>query len=203
MVSLTLVTVGFLLAMAGVMALARHSTARWERDKRASVAGRADETTRRTSAAGSALGRVTAQTRAGLAALRDQASRIPRVTVPARLLPTGTKHAIARGRPVRRLAGVLRSSRVGGILRRGPWAKSPSPALPVDGDGADTTLDANPSRAATVVRGNGVAKEGRRQLFRRTVPRGRRRGLPFLHRADKAHGASIPHEDRDESPAAR
>lgn len=203
MVSLTLVTVGFLLAMAGVMALARHSTARWERDKRASVAARADETTRRAPAAGSALEKVTAQTRAGLAALRDRASRIPGVTAPARLLPTGTKHAIARVRPVRRLTGVLRLSRLGRHFRRGPWTKSLSPALPVDGDGADTTPDANPSRAATVIRGDGVAKEGRRQLFRRNVPRRRRRGLTFLHRADKAHGASTPHGDRDESPAAR
>ncbi len=202
MVSLTLITVGFLLATAAVMALARASTARWERDKRASVAVRADGSTRRTSAAGLALGRPSVMTRAGLAALHDHISRFRPVTVLARLRPKGRQQGTTRVQPIRRLVRVLRSSLSGGKLRRGRWTTSRSPALPVDSDRVDTAPAQEPSRAATDIRADGFAKAAGRQLLRRTVTRGRRRALAFLHRHG-AQEAPIPQKDRDGSPTPR
>ena len=203
MISLTLIAVGFLVATAVVMALARGSTARWERDKRAAVAVRAHESPRRTSAAGSALGIPSARTRRGVAALRSQVSRFPPVKVLARLVPGGMKQGTLRVRPIRRLTGVLSSLLLGGKLRGGRWTKSSSPALPVDGDGADMAIAPKPSRVVIDIRGVGVAGAARRKLLRRTVPRGRRRALAFLHRHEVAPDAHIPHEGSGESPAAR
>ena len=203
MVSLTLIMVGFLLATAAVMALARASTARWERDKRAAVAVRADGSTRRTSAAGSASGRVSAATRAGLASVRDHISRLPPVTVLAQLLRKRRQQGTTRVQPTRRLVGVLRSSLSGQRFRRGGWTKSRAPALPFHSDGADAALAPEPSRAAPGIRAGGAAKAARRQLLRGTVPRGRRRALAFLHRHEETQDAHTPREDRDESPTAR
>ena len=196
--SLTLIAVGFLLVTAVVIALARSSTARWERDRRASVAVRADGAARRPRAPDAVLGRFGALTRARLAALRHQVSRFPLGTVLARVLPKGVLRGRARVRPIRRLAAVLRSSLLGGTLR---WTKSRSPARPAD-DGAETALAPAPSRAVTALRAHGVAKAASRLLSRRTVRRGRRRALAFLHR-NEAHDAVVPHDDGQESPAAR
>lgn len=203
MVSLTLITVAFLLATAAVTALARARTARWERDKRVSVAVGADESTRRTSATGSASGRVSAATRAGLAALRDRISRLPPVTVLARLLPKRRQQGTTRVQPTRRLVGVLRSSLSGRRFRRGGWTKSRSPALPFDSDGADTALAPEPSRAGPGIRAGGAGKAARRRLLRGTIPRGRRRAQAFLHRHEGTQDAHTSREDRDESPTAR
>jgi hypothetical protein len=204
MVSLTLIGVGLLVATAVVIALARGSTARWERDKRAPVAVRADLSARRTSSAGSASSIPGTKTRRGIAALRSQASRFPPVKILAQLLPKGMKQGTSsRVRPIRRLVGVLRSSLFGGKLRGRRWTTSRSPALPVDGDGADVALDPEPSRAATDSRSDGVASAARRKLLRRTVPRARRRALVFLHRHEDPEDARIRHEDSDESSPAR
>jgi hypothetical protein len=203
MVSLTLIAVGLLVATAVVIALARGSTARWERDKRAPVAVGADVSARRTSSAGSASSISGAKTRRGIAALFSEASRFPPVKVLAQFRPKGTKQGTSRVRPIRRLVGVLRSSLFGEKLRGRRWTTSRSPALPVDGDGADLALDPEPSRAATDSRSDGVASAARRKLLRRTVPRPRRRALVFLHRHEDPQDARIRHEDNDESPNAR
>lgn len=170
--SLTLIVVGFLLATAVVMALARSSTARWERDRRASVAVRADVAAPRTPAARSIVRRSTASARAGLAALLDRASRFPPVTVVPRLLSKAGEQSLARLGSIRRVAGTARSPLRGVRVLRGRWTTSLSPA----------------------------------SLVPRTVPRGRRRALAFLHRherAPEAHVAPGPPENGDQSPAAR
>lgn len=198
--TLTLITVGFLLATAAVMALARASTARWERDKRASVAVGADAPARGRSAGASALGRRLAIPRAGLAALRHHIARVLPGTVLARVLPTGEQQRV---RPIRRLVGALRSSLPGGELWRGWRTRSRSPARPVDGNRAAMAPAPEPSRAATEGRAHGVVMAAGQQLFRRAVPRRRRRALAFLHRDRQARDPQVPHGEGGESPAAR
>jgi hypothetical protein len=195
MVSLTLITVGFLVATGLVVALARESTARWERAKRAPVAVRAAVPARQTSPAGSALRTAGAMARRGVAALRGQASRLPPVTALGRLLPKGLKRGTPGRGPSRRLLGELRPSRIGGNLRRGRWTKGRSPALPVDGDEAP--------RDATDARSGGVAGAAGQERSRRTVPRAHRRALAFLHRHEGPQDARTPHESSDGSPTAR
>ncbi len=203
MVSLMLITVGFLLATGAVMTLARASTARWERNRRAAAAVRADEATRRTPAAGSAARRLSAMERTGLAAARARVLRYSPGTVLARLAPKAVQRGMSRVRPRRPLAGLFRSSPSGGALRGGRGTESRSPALPVDGAGADPALAPEAPRPATDVRGDGVGKGTVRQLLRRTVRHGRRPALAILHRHDEAPDVQIPQEDGDESPAAR
>jgi hypothetical protein len=199
----TLIAVGFLVATAGVMALARGSTARWERDKRASVAARAEGSVRRTSPAGSAFRRPGALTRRGAAALRSQASRLPPVRVVAGLLPKAAKQGSSRVRPIRRLVGDLRSWLSGGKVRGERWTKLRSAAGPVDGDAADTALAKEPTPVATGSRGDAVARAARRKVWQRTVRRAPRRALAFLHRHEDSRDARIPHEDSDQSPTAQ
>jgi hypothetical protein len=195
MVSLTLITVGFLVTTGLVVALARESTARWERAKRAPVAVRAAVPVRQSSPAGSALRTAGAMTRRGVAALRSQISRFPPVTALGRLLPKGPKLETPGGRPIRRLLGDLRPSRFGGSLRRGRWTKGRSPARPVDGDEAP--------RTATDARSGGAAGAAGQRRLRRTVPRAHRRALAFLLRHEGPQDARTPHESSDGSPTAR
>jgi hypothetical protein len=203
MVSLTLITIGFLVVTAVVIALARGSTARWERDKRAPVAVRADVSTRRTTPARSALRIPGATTRRWVAALRGLAARFPSVKVAAQLMPKVGKQGTPPVRPIRRVVGVLRSPLSGGRFRGGLWTTSRSAAPPTDGDGADTAVGPKSSRAATGDPSNGASGTAARQLLRRTLPRARRRALVLLHRHDDPQDARVPHEDSDERPTAR
>lgn len=208
MATLTLIAVGFLVATALVIALARASTARWEQDKRALAAVRADISARRTSSASSAFRIPRELTTRGVAALRNQTSRFPPWKVLAQLLPTDTKRATSRVRPLRRLVGVLRPLS-GGKFRGGRWTKSRSPVLPVEGDGdlggaeGEMPLGPKPSGAATDIRSNGFARTADPKLLRSAVPRARRRALAFLHRHEEPEDARIRHGDRDGSPTSR
>jgi hypothetical protein len=136
MLTLTLIAVGFLVAVALVIALARGSTARWERVKRASVAVRADVPARPTSSAGSAVRVRSSMLRRGVAVLLGEAARLPRAIW----------RGMGRPRPIRRL-GALRSSLFGPKLRTARWRKSRSPDLPVQGDGAGKPHARRPLRA--------------------------------------------------------
>ena len=202
-VSLALVVVGFLLATAVVIALARASTARWERDKRAAVAIRAGGSTRWSPPSGSGPAGLIATTRSGLAAVRGRASRFTPVAVLARVLPERARRPASAVRPIRRLVRVLRPSLDGGRSRLGRWTRSRAPAVPVDGDTGEPALAPERTPAATDVRADGVAGAAGRRLLRRTVPRGRRRALAFLHRHEGGRAPHVPQEDRDESPSAR
>ena len=204
MLELTLIAVGFLAATAVVIALARGTTARWERDKRAAAAVRADAPARRTSPAGSS--RIPGElTRRGVEALRSRASRLSPVVIRARLLPKGGEQGTSRVRPIRRLGGVRRSSLFGGKLPGGRWTTGRSPAPPVDDVRADPALPPTAPPTATGARRNGVAGASGRKLLRRTLPRpGQpRHALAFLHRHADPQDARVPHEEGDESPTAR
>jgi hypothetical protein len=197
-VSLTLIVVGFVVATALAIVLARRSTARWERDKRAAVAARAAGSARRPPPS-------------AVAALRSRISRFPPVPVLTRLVGAGWDQGTRR---VRRPARVLRSSLIGLTARAGRWRSSRSASAPVDGDGADTPLAEDASGAADGVGGDGVGGNGvggsgggdtgvgGRRLFRRTGRRVSRRALAFLHRQGSPEDAPVPHGDRAESPPA-
>jgi hypothetical protein len=189
MVSLTLIAVGLLVATAGVVALARGSTARWEQDRRAKAAARADVCAGETSEAGFAVRKPSAMTRRVVAALRSRTSRLAPGKALVQLMPTGLRQVTSPVRPLRRLVGALPSSLFGGKLPRGRWTKRRSPALPVDEDGADTALTAPPSPAATDLRRDGV-------------PGATRRALGFLHRRADRRDARIQRKESDESPTA-
>lgn len=202
MAGLTLIVVGFFVATAVVIALARASTARWEHDKRAVAAVRDDVSARRTSSAGTAFRIPRAMTRWGVTALRTQTSRfLPRKLL-ARLLPTDRKRGTSRARPIRRLVGVVSSLPFRGKLRAGRWKETRPPALPVDRERGVMALDPKPSRAATDVRTNGVARNADPKLLRPAVPGARRRALAFLHRHQQPQDVRIPHEERNETPTA-
>jgi len=203
MVSLTLTAVGFLVATAVVIALARRSTSRWEQDKRASIAVRADVSARRNSSAGPDPRMPRAIARRGVAALRSKALWLPPVKVLAQRLPKGMTQGMSRVRPIRRLVPELRPSLFGERLRRGRWRRSGSAALPVTGDGADIAVAPRPCGTATDIPSDDVAGAARQKLLRRTVRRAPRRALALLHRSEGTRRARIPREGSDERPPAR
>ncbi len=115
MVSHLLIAVGFLAAVAAVIALARGSTARWERDRRARVAVRADDRPRRTSPAGSWM--PSAAARRAVDSVRRSA-----VGLGSGLLGRLRRKGSGQGPPARPVAGAVGgrpSALVGRILRRG------------------------------------------------------------------------------------
>jgi hypothetical protein len=200
---LTLIAVGFLLATAVVIALARASTARWEHDKRASAKVRADISTRRAPSAGSAFRMPREMTRRGVAALRNQSSRFPPRKLLAQLLPTDMKQATSRVRPLRRLEGVFRPLS-GGTFRGGRWTKSRPPVQPVEGDmdgaAGETLPGPPPSRLPTNIESIGPAPTAGPQLLPSAVPRACRRVSAFLMRHERPQDARILHEDPDGRP---
>ncbi len=195
MVRLTLIAVGFVVATAGVIALARASTARWERDKRAPIAARSDASARGTPRAGHS-GRLTGpETRRRVATLRSKASRFPPVALVARMLPKALHAGTSSARHIGRWLHVLRSLPPGGELRGSRPAEGGSTALPDDADRsvtADPVLPGGP-RAGDTTRGNGGGR-ARRRVLRRRMRLPRPGALAFLHR----HGGT---PDRPTLPA--
>ena len=199
MVSLTLVTVGFIAATGLVILLARRSTARWERARRAPVVARAEATARKTSPAPSGFRATTvAMAQRGLAALSSRASRFPPVKALVRRLQDGPERGTTHGRPSRRLVRALRLPV--DKLRGRRKADSRSRGLP-DGDEADATV-APEGSAAPDIRSDGAPGAAGRTLFRRRIP-APRRALTFLHRHEHPREGGIPHETSDGSPTAR
>jgi hypothetical protein len=132
-VSLTLMVVGFLVVSGVVLTLARRSTARWERDRRASAKKRADDPARPAPSAGSAP-----------AAVPDEGTHV---------LPGRRTQGTSRVRPVHWVDGVRRSSRsgdgpVGQKLLRVPVPRAPRRA-PAFLHRHHDPEDLRPSRADT------------------------------------------------------
>ena len=198
MVSVTLIVVGFLLVTALVMAVARGSTARWERDKRAAVAARAEDAARRPAPTGPAL-RMPGGVSRAVAALRRGVSRFRPGKALGLLRPEGGEEGTARGGPIRRRVGALRWSLSGRRLRSARWTTSRAPAARIDGEPAETAAAPDPSRAVAGARNDGVDTG---TLLRRAVPRARRRAPAFLHRDTEPKDERIPRDDRNESPTA-
>lgn len=200
--SLTLTVVGFFVATAVVIALARTSTARWEKARRAARVPRPPvRARRRTSAGGAARGPGTV-VRKVVAMIRGPASLRASLKV-AGSLATAPKQVVSRGRPFPRLFGILRSSLTRRALRTA-GANNGSPASPVH-DVADSALPLVPrrSRGARPMRRDNVPGTVSRRLFRRKARLPRRRARGFLHRHDRAEDQHVLHGDSDESPTAR
>lgn len=195
MASQMLIVVGFLAATAAVIALARGSTARWERDRRAPVAVRAHDPARRVPSAGTRLRGAAA--RQAVDALRRHAAGLAPSRLRGRLRPTGTRPG-PPARPIRRLVGVRPAALIGRVLRRARRRTSP-PAVPPVVDELPPPAPAG-SRAAAGRRGSGVPG---RALLRRTTPRVRRRALALLHRHGQPGGAPVPQEESEDRPTAR
>jgi hypothetical protein len=201
MVSLMLIVVGFLAVTGAVMALARASTARWERDKRAPVAVRTpDVADRRTSSVGAALRLPAAVTRRA-AALRRQVYRLAPVKAVAQWLSAATTQGSSRVPAVRGLRRGLRSALSAARIRVARWAPGRSAAAPLDGEEADPAAAPTPARAVTGNRSDDSSRAAGRKVPRRR-PRAPRRALAFLHRHEDPHEARIPRADSDESPTA-
>jgi len=185
MASQLLIAVGFLAATAAVIALARGSTARWERDRRARVAVRADDRPRRASYPGTWMG---SRARQAVDALRRHAVGLAASGLRGRLRRDGREQG-PPSRPVRGLAGVRPSALVGRLLRRRRRMTRHLTTPRVGGE--------PPALASAGSRVHGVPT----RAFLRRVPSVRRRALALLHR----HGPpdSVPQEDSGDRPAAR
>ena len=166
MASLTLIAVGFLVALAVVIALARGSTARWERAKRASVARRVDVPPRAASDGSAVLPR-SPVVRRGLAVLSGRASRLARII---RQRPWGH-------RQIRRLGAF---SPFGNELRTTRWRKGRPSAAESRGDGCAADAIPEPRRAppARAPRRALAFLQGQEERPRITTGRSGRRSRP-------------------------
>jgi hypothetical protein len=201
---MTLTVAGFLVATALVIALARTSTARWERASRAAVAARRDDVGARTTRAGFPSPRAVVRRVAD--AIRAHASLSGPGTVAASTLGTMAKR-VAPVRALLRLFGRLRGSLSGERRRRVRRARE----LPITELGNDDApADASPlvrsrRRGARAVRRRtlpgAVPRVGRRLLGRTARrPHGRLRDL--LHRRGGTEEAYVLHAESDD-PTAR
>jgi hypothetical protein len=202
-VRVTLIVLGFLVVTGVVIALARTSTARWERDKRAAVVARPGVTAPRTTPAGSAARVAGAMVGTMAAAVHTRASRFAPVKAVAGMLPRVRQRVVLRVQPIPRVVRILWSSLVGSGLRKARSTMPGSPAVPVDdSQETDEALppDPRPSRGARAVGGDDAAG---RTMFHRPGRLPRRRALRFLHRQERTEDPRVLHGDRDESPTAR
>jgi hypothetical protein len=202
-VSLTLTVVGFVVVTALVIVLARSSTARWEKTRRAARAPRRDVPAARTTPDADAR-RSARPVRKALAALGGLGSLRELPKVAAAGLVTVPRLVASRVRPFRRSSGGLRAWLHGRVRRNGRSTTSSSPASPVDDDAAETSAPLIPkrSRGARALRRAAGADAARRRVGR--APRLPRRGAyRFLHRHDRIDEPHVLGADTDESPTAR
>ena len=170
--SLTLTVVGFLLATALVILLARTSTARWERASRAPVAAHPDGVGARMTRAG--LSSPPAVVRRVVAAIRGSVSLPGPVRVAARTVGTmADRVPLVRSLPP--LMGRLRASLAGELQRRARRAQE-RPRTEPRPDGA-------PVGPSPTVRNR---HRGTRAVRRRTVPGAG--GRLFGRNARRRHG---------------
>jgi hypothetical protein len=108
--SLTLTAVGFFVMTVVVIALARTSTSRWEKARRAARAPRPKVVARRRTRATGASRRPGAVLRKAVATIRRPAPLVARLEGGAGGLGTAPEAAAARARPFLRRLGTLRSS---------------------------------------------------------------------------------------------
>lgn len=177
--------VGFLCTTAVVIALARSSTARWEREKRAARAARREAVAPPTPAGVAArlrgtLVRGTAAARHGAASVGRPLKAVPGV------LESTRQQVLSQRRPFRHPAAALRSVVGGARGRHAKPTEIEEPELPVDDGGAGGTDLPVP--------------EPQPRGSRRHA---RRRALPFVHRHDRRQDPRPLHSDVDEGPSPR
>jgi hypothetical protein len=181
--SLTLIAVGFVVAMALVIVLARTSTARWERTGRAARAPR-----REVIAPGAALsGDAARQHRTAMsrlvAAAGGSAFRRASLGFVAGILVTAPKRVASRIRPFPRRT------------------TDGSPAVPVDEEARQPRVPLVPERAPRrrAVRRHGVHRAAGHGLFHRGRRPVRRRTRGLLHRPDRTEESPALRADGDET----
>jgi hypothetical protein len=201
-VSLTLTVVGFVAAMALVIALARTSTARWEREKRLARVPRRPAVGPRTPLAALAARLSGAMVRRAVAVLRHPASLRAPLRDAADALATAPKQVASHVPSVPRWWGNARSL-VGGGFRKAARGTSRI-VSPARDDGADAPDPVTPrrSRGARAVRRAGMARAAGPRFFRRIPRRPRRRALGFLHRHHRTKSQRVLQGDSDEGSAA-
>lgn len=201
---LALVTVAFVLVTAGVIVLARSSTARWEQAKRASVVPRRDGVDAPGRPGGSAAWLAGAVVRRVAAGRRGQAS--PRASGSAVTGGRGRLVALL-GSPVRSLRSLFRgvvSWPPLNVLRRSRAAEDHGTASPLDdGPPAAAPPAQDDAGADPAAGGHDVAGHGSRLSLRRISRRGRRRAPRFWHRQERVGDRHTVDTERDESSSAR
>ena len=182
MVSLTLISVGFVVVTALVIVLARTSTARWERTGRAARAPRREIIAPGAALTGDAARQPGTVLRRVVAAAGRPGSLRAALRLLGGILVTAPKQVAERARP-----SLLRADR--------------SSAVPVDADATQPPVPFVPNptrrpRAARKRRGPGAAGRG---LLHRFPSRSRRRRRWFLHRPDRTAESSALQSDGDET----
>jgi hypothetical protein len=201
-VSLTLTAVGFVAGMALVIALARASTARWEREKRLARVPRRPAIDPRTPPAAFAARLSGAMVRRAVAVMRHPAALRAPLRDAADALATAPRQVASHVPSVPRWWGNARSL-VGGGFRKATRRRSRT-AAPARDDGADAPDPLAPRRSpgARAVRRAGMAGAAGPRFFRRIPRPPRRRALRFLHRHHRTESQRVLHGDSDEGPAA-
>src|SRR4051794_31088924 len=201
-VSLTLAAVGFVAGIALVIALARASTARWEREKRLARAPRRRAADPRPRLAAFAARLSRAMARRAVAAVRHPASLRAPLRDAADALATAPRQVASHASSVPRWWGNARSL-VGEGLRKVTRGTSRATS-PARDDGADAPDPLTPRRSpgARAVRRARKAGTAGPRFFRRIPRRPRRPALGFLHRHHRIESQRVLHGDSDEGPAA-
>jgi len=204
-VTLMLIAAGFLLATIVVIALARTSTAHWEREKRAPVAPRRGVIAAVTSDAEEPAPLPRAVLRRVVAATREHDSLAAPVTAAAGILTTAGKQVASHVRPVSRVPGVLRSwlsgAAVGGA--ESVTDRPTTAAVPDDTTIRPVVIDPDQSPLALVGRSDATPGTAGHGLFRRTSRRPHRRLRGLLQRHDHSEEPPVLPADSDDSAATR
>ena len=198
MLTLTLIVIGFLAATALVIVLARSSTARWEREKRAPVAPRYDHVRAGPGPSAGAARRAREAVRTMVTVVRDHGTVPVAVRAVAGRLVTTVREVGSRVRS----SGVRPTSLLRGWLRRVRAVRG-GPAGPLPVDTAEGTSGAPVPRLPLPRRSGGrrAGAAGRRS-FRRTSRRPHRRLREFFHRHDAVEDPQVRPVDSDQGPAA-
>jgi hypothetical protein len=201
--SLTLIALAFVMTTALVMALARASTARWEREKRSARAPRRPAVAPRTPRTASALRFPVMIVRRAVAGLRGPASLRAPLKAVVDTVATTPKQVVSHVRPLPQLVGNVQSL-IGQGLRKAGWRKSRTAAALADDDGTDVPVPLVRKRSpgAREIRRDAMARVPGRRFFRRIPRRPHRRTFGFLQRHDRTASPRILHRDGDDGPVA-
>jgi hypothetical protein len=198
--SLTLTVVGFVVVTALVIALARSSTARWERTKRAARAPRREGIVPHATLIGDVVelpGKVVRAATGRLVSLRTPVKKV------AARLEAPAKQVVSRVRPLLRPLRILRSWLPGRRRRQATTGSSPASPIPDDATGRSLPLVSKRSRGPRAIRRNTRARAVGRTLFRRTPRLPTRAARRFLHRHAGTDDPHVLQAYNDESPTAR
>ena len=179
----TLILVGFLLATAVVVALARTSTARWEA-RRSARAPRREVSASPGPPAADVAGLWETVVRGVVPASGRAALRFTPLKVLAHSLVTTPRHVASRLPPIPRPSGILRPALRVRRHEKASTAHINLQALPVQDDAPDTTPPVPMTSPGSQTMRRGDVPGPPRRRFRRTPSVPRRRARSFFHRQD-------------------